>query len=117
MKRGRSIQKHWAYEAPVRPEIPEGTHPIDFLVGARLRELGLKPSAEADRYILARRLHWDLVGLPPTLEEVTAFEKDSSKNAYDHLVQRLLASPHYGDRMARRGPVRRYHRLPFRHPP
>ena len=97
---GAIYQKHWAYEAPVRPEIPEGIHPIDFLVGARLRELGLKPSAEADRYILARRLHWDLVGLPPTPEEVTAFEKDSSKNAYDRLVQRLLSSPHYGERMA-----------------
>ena len=97
---GAVYQKHWAYELPVRAKVPVGVNAIDYFVSERLRELGLKPSLEADRRILARRLNWDLVGLPPTAKDVELFEKDTSKDSYRHLTDRLMASPHYGERMA-----------------
>jgi hypothetical protein len=73
---------------------------IDALIEARLRKKGLRLVAEADRRTLARRLHLDLLGLPPTPEEVDAFVADKSPDAYARLVERLLASPHYGERLA-----------------
>ena len=97
---GAQYQKHWAYEPPVKATVPAGTKAIDHLVGARLATLGLKPSAEADRRTLIRRLAFDLTGLPPTPEDVDAFVNDPSPDAYEKLVDRLLASPHYGERMA-----------------
>src|SRR5437867_1029516 len=97
---GAKYERHWAYLPPARPSVPTGGNGIDFLVQKRLHELGLKPSAEADRRTLARRLHFDLVGLPPSPEEVAAFEKDKSPEAYSKVVEKLLASPHYGERMA-----------------
>ena len=97
---GANYQKHWAYEPPVRADIPTGANGVDFLVQQRLEAIGLKPSPEADRRTLIRRLHVDLVGLPPTPDEVDAFEKDSSPEAYTRVVDRLLANPHYGERMA-----------------
>ena len=72
---------------------------IDRFVFARLEKEGLAPQAEADRHTLARRLSLDLTGLPPTWEQVQAFVKDTSPNAYEKLVDRLLASPHYGERL------------------
>ena len=65
-----------------------------------MKSLGLKPSPEADRRTLARRLYFDLVGLPPKPEEVAEFEGDTSADAYERLVEKLLSSPHYGERMA-----------------
>ena len=97
---GAEYQNHWAYEPPVKAAVPAGAKAIDQLVVARLATLGLKPSAEADRRTLIRRLSFDLTGLPPTPEEVEAFANDPSPDAYDKLVDRLLASPHYGERMA-----------------
>jgi hypothetical protein len=97
---GAVFQDHWAYEKPVRPTIPSGANPIDELVGRHLKSIGAKPSPEADRRTLARRLYLDLLGLPPTPEEVDRFTKDSSPDAYSKLVERLLDSPHYGERMA-----------------
>ncbi len=97
---GADYQKHWAYEPPVKTEIPAGENGIDYLVGKRLTELGLKPSPEADRRTLDRRLHFDLVGIPPAPEQVTAFENDRSKDAYAKLVDELMASPQFGERMA-----------------
>ena len=97
---GAVYQKHWAYVPPVKPPVPTGTNTIDQLVGARLKTLGLKPAAEADRRALIRRLSFDLTGLPPTPEEVDAFVHDPSADAYEKLVDKLLASPHYGERMA-----------------
>jgi cytochrome c553 len=97
---GATYQKHWAYELPVKPAIPKGKHPIDFLVQRRLAEIGLKPSPQADRRTLIRRLSFDLTGLPPTYAEVQAFINDKSPKAYENLVDRLLASPHYGEKMA-----------------
>jgi len=97
---GAVYERHWAYEPPVKPEIPEGVHAIDHLVDRRLATLGLEPVAEADRRTLIRRLSFDLTGLPPSPEEVAAFVDDTSPDAHARLVERLLASPHYGERMA-----------------
>jgi hypothetical protein len=105
---GAEWQGHWAYVAPTRPDVPgdEATTlemvrtEIDRFVQDKLRELELKPSVEADRVTLIRRLSFDLTGLPPTPEEVDAFVNDTSLDAYERLVDRLLASPHYGERMA-----------------
>ncbi|MBB6050003.1 PSD1 and planctomycete cytochrome C domain-containing protein [Armatimonas rosea] len=97
---GAKYQKHWAYEMPVKPAIPAGKNAIDFLVQKRLAERGLKPSPTADRRTLIRRLSFDLLGLPPSPQEVAAFVSDKAPDAYAKLVERLLASPHYGERMA-----------------
>ena len=97
---GAEYQTHWAYVPPVKAAIPTGANGVDVLVQKRLKEIGLKPSAEADRRTLARRLYFDLLGLPPKPEEVDAFVNDKSPDAYAKLVERLLASPHYGERMA-----------------
>ena len=97
---GAAYQKHWAYEPPVKPAVPPGAHAIDHVVRQRLTTLGLRPSAEADRRTLIRRLAFDLTGLPPTPEEVDAFVGDPAPDAYGRLVERMLASPHYGERMA-----------------
>ena len=97
---GAEYQKHWAYVPPVKPSVPPGRNGIDFLVQKRLKEIGLQPSPEADRRTLARRLCFDLIGLPPKPEEVAAFQEDKSPEACARLVENLLASPHYGERMA-----------------
>jgi cytochrome c553 len=99
--------RHWAYVKPMRPKLPEVNdkawikNPVDNFVLARLEKEGLKPSPEADRETLIRRVSLDLTGLPPTIKEVDDFLKDKSANAYEKVVDRLLASPHYGERMAR----------------
>ncbi|TVP96931.1 MAG: DUF1553 domain-containing protein [Planctomycetaceae bacterium] len=97
---GAAYQLHWAYEPPVKPEIPAGEHAIDHLVRQRLAQRGLSPSPRADRRTLIRRLHTDLLGLPPSPEAVDEFVRDGSPDAYERLVDRLLQSPHYGERMA-----------------
>src|SRR5881394_1244107 len=84
----------------MKPMIPQEANPIDFLVQNRLKTVALKPGPEADRRTLARRLYFDLVGLPPEPGQVTAFERDKSPDAWPKLVDQLLASPHYGERMA-----------------
>ena len=100
IEQGAQYQRHWAYEPPVKAEIAAGQNAVDVLVSRRLAEIGLKPSPEADRRTLIRRLSWDLIGLPPTPEEVAAFENDSSPKAYEELVDRLLQNSHYGERMS-----------------
>src|SRR5215813_9847308 len=100
-------EKHWAFVAPVRPPTPEvknkawARNPIDAFILARLERENLAPSPEADKITLLRRLSLDLIGLPPTPEEVDAFLKDTSSRAYEKQVERLLASPHYGERWGR----------------
>ena len=103
------VPDNWAFQTPPAPQVPEVAasdqprvrNPIDAFILARLRREGLSPSPEADRRTLARRLTFDLTGLPPTPGEVKAFIEDASPNAYEKLVDRLLASPAYGERWAR----------------
>ncbi len=97
---GAEYQRHWSYEKPVKAAIPAGQNGVDALVRQRLAQVGLKPSPEADRRTLIRRLYSDLLGLPPKPEEVAAFVKDASPDAYEQLVERVLKSLHYGERMA-----------------
>lgn len=103
---GAEYQPHWAYIKPVRPEIPQvknakwARNPIDAFVLRELEDHKLPPSSEADKRTLLRRVSLDLIGLPPTQEEVSAFLADKSPQAYERQVDRLLASPHYGERMA-----------------
>ncbi|HXG46919.1 MAG TPA: DUF1553 domain-containing protein [Methylomirabilota bacterium] len=98
----------WSLRPLVRPAVPSAPapevgipNPIDAFVRVKLGERGLRPSPEADRRTLIRRLHFDLIGLPPRPEEIEAFVADHDPGAYDKLVDRLLASPHYGERWAR----------------
>lgn len=103
---GAPYQGHWAFGPPVRPSLPDvqdkswGKNEIDAFVLARLEKEGLKPSPQADKRTLIRRVHLDLLGLPPTAHEVAAFVNDSSPDAYEKMVDRALASPRYGERMA-----------------
>jgi len=100
--------EHWAYVAPTRPAVPTFTspvapiaNPIDAFILARLAAEKITPSPAADRTTLIRRVSFDLTGLPPTLVEIAEFLNDSRPDAYLRLVERLLASPHYGERWAR----------------
>ncbi|MBC7892291.1 MAG: DUF1549 domain-containing protein, partial [Sphingobacteriaceae bacterium] len=103
---GAEYKPHWSLVAPVKPEIPEVKkegwvkNDIDRFVLKKLEEKGLAPSAEADKETLLRRVSLDLTGLPPTLAEREAFLTDNSPNAYEKVVNRLLRSPHFGERMA-----------------
>ncbi|NBO92519.1 MAG: DUF1553 domain-containing protein [Planctomycetia bacterium] len=92
---------HWAFQPVARPTVPPGDHPIDAFVRDRLRKEKLAPAPDADRVTLIRRLSLDLIGLPPTPEEADAFLSDERPDAYGRLVERLLASPHYGERWGR----------------
>ena len=105
IEQGGKYAAHWSFIPPVRPKLPNigGQRPrnaIDAFVRARLETEGLKPAAEADRATLIRRLSFDLIGLPPSADEVEAFVKDRNPQAYDNLVARLLKSPHFGERLA-----------------
>lgn len=97
---------HWAFQPVKKPRPPaiSGeplTNPVDRFVLAKLQEMGLKPAPPADRRTLLRRASFDLIGLPPTAEEIVAFESDTSPDAFSRVVDRLLASPQYGERWAR----------------
>ena len=110
IEQGAEWKGHWAYLKPVRPALPmedlsfpgsaSARNAVDRFILAKLKEAELKPSPEADRVTLIRRLSFDLTGLPPTRAEVDAFLNDRSPDAYEKLVDRLLDSPHYGERMA-----------------
>lgn len=105
---GAAFQPHWAFLPPRAGPLPAVRdakwvrNPIDRFVMARLEAAGLAPSAEADLHTLVRRTYLDLIGLPPTPEEIQAVLADTAPGAYERLVDRLLASPHYGERWARR---------------
>ncbi len=101
-------QTHWAYQPVQRPDTPQIPNPksqiqnaIDAFILAKSNEKGLTASPAADRRTLIRRLNFDLVGLPPSPDEVDAYQTDNSPDAYERLVDRLLASPHFGERWAR----------------
>ena len=100
-------RQHWSFRPLGRPAVPQVKdqgwvrNPVDAFVLEQLEEFGLTPAAEADRVTLIRRLRFDLTGLPPTPAEVDAFVADTRSDAYERLVDRLLASPQYGERWAR----------------
>jgi len=104
---GAKWGKHWAYEVPQRPDVPavqaapELKNPIDHFVRARLEKERLAPSPAADRRTLFRRLSFDLLGLPPDATEAQAFVDDPRPDAYERVVDQLLASPHFGERWGR----------------
>ena len=106
IEQGAKWQKHWAFVPPARPALPKtrnttwARNPIDSFVLERLEREGLAPSPEAEPTTLIRRVTLDLTGLPPTLSEVDAFLADTSPAAYEKVIDRLLASPRYGERMA-----------------
>jgi mono/diheme cytochrome c family protein len=99
--------KHWSFQPVRRPAIPDVSQPawprtpVDAFILNRLDAAGLSPAAEADRRTLLRRATYDLIGLPPTADELDAFVSDPSPDAYEKVVDRLLASPRYGERWAR----------------
>lgn len=108
---GADYKPHWAFVSPKRPAIPDlltssaGSRlrsPIDSFIGKRLMTERLSFSPDADKYTLVRRVYLDLTGLPPTIEESDSFVNDPSPDAYERLLDRLLASPHYGERWARK---------------
>lgn len=100
-------KNYWAYKRVVKPEIPEvddpewAKHPIDAFLHARLAENGLEPNIPADRVALIRRASYNLTGLPPTPQEVADFVNDDKPGAWERVIDRLLASPHYGEQWAR----------------
>jgi hypothetical protein len=105
-KAGFTAERHWAFQpvqAAPAPDDPSGwaKHPIDRFIAAKLRAQGLAAVGPADRRTLLRRLTFDLVGLPPSPDEVEAFVSDATGNACEKAVDRLLASPHYGERWGR----------------
>ena len=113
VKQGAPWGKHWAYAKPARPDIPQPSpalqgaggaavrNDIDRFILARLEKDGIEPSPRAEKHTLLRRAALDLTGIPPTPAELDAFDKDASADAYEKQVERLLASPHFGERQAR----------------
>ncbi len=103
----RRESKHWAFRPIVRPEVPQVKNsawvrnPIDAFILARLEKEGIAPSPEADRYTLIRRVYLDLLGLPPSPEQIEQFVNDPRPDAYERMVDQALASPHYGERWGR----------------
>ncbi|NBW95833.1 MAG: DUF1549 domain-containing protein, partial [Planctomycetia bacterium] len=97
---GAKYEPHWAFVTPVKPEAAHGSGAIDAIVSEKLAKRGLALQPEADRRTLIRRVSFDITGLPPTPAEVEAFVADSAPDAYEKLLDRLLASPRYGERMA-----------------
>ena len=105
IKQGAKWDEHWAYLKPKEPELKEvnsdwGLNKIDDFVGNKMEEKGVFPTEEADSYDLIRRVYLDLTGVPPPLSKVKSFVKDTSENAYEKLVDELLASPNYGEHWA-----------------
>ena len=108
IEQGATWERHWSFIPPRRRPVPDiknrawPRNEIDFFIVKRLEQEGISPAAEADRTTLVRRVTLDLTGLPPTPAEVDAFLNDRSPNAYETVVDRLLKSPRYGERMAAR---------------
>ncbi len=106
IEQGAGYERHWSLVPPERPVVPaveRGDWPlgaIDRFLLAKIEAAGMEPAAESDRVTLIRRLSFDLTGLPPTVAEVEAFQADDRPDAYERLVDRLLASPHFGERLA-----------------
>lgn len=101
IKQGAKYDKHWSYKPPVRAEVAEKDHPVDFFIDQRLKKEGLCRSEPADKRTLARRVSLDLIGLPPTLVELNEFLTDKNRDAYSKYVDRLLARSEFGEHWAR----------------
>lgn len=102
---GAEYENHWAFTPPSRPALPDtdnpwGQNPIDRFIAQKIRRAGLEPNPSAAKELLIRRVTFDLTGIPPTIDEIDAFLEDDLPDAYERLVDRLLQSPHYGERMA-----------------
>lgn len=95
------LKKHWAYQPLAIAKPPAAGHPVDAFLLAKLDKAGVRPNPPADRRTLIRRIYLDLIGLPPTPEQVDEFLKDNSPDAFDKVVDQLLASPHFGEKWAR----------------
>ena len=106
IKEGAQYEKHWAFVAPLKKQVPQVRkpnwvrNPIDGFILSELERRNLEPSPEAKKEVLIKRLYVDLIGLPPSPEEVDTYMNDTSSDAYEKVVDHLLASPHYGERMA-----------------
>nr|MBA2708865.1 DUF1549 domain-containing protein [Gemmatimonadaceae bacterium] len=107
VQQGAPWGKHWSFSKPIRTQVPEVMdrtwmrNPIDAFILARLEKERIKPSPIAEKHTLLRRVSLDLIGLPPTPQELDAFAADTSSNGYEKQIDRLLASPHFGERQAR----------------
>lgn len=105
IQQGAPFEEHWSFETPKRPTIPDNfsdhfhKNPIDHFTFKKLHNLGLTPNNEADKRTLIRRVYFDLTGLPPTTDEINRFLNNTSENAYEDLVNELLSSERYGERM------------------
>ncbi len=105
---GAKYKPHWAFSKPEMPEIPKVKkgnrdfvkNPIDNFIAEKLENKKLNPSSEASKELLLRRVFLDLTGFPPTVEDIEAYLRDTSENAYEKVVDKLLASPHYGEKIA-----------------
>ncbi len=97
---GAAYDRHWAYIPPGKATVPNDEHPVDHFIRRRLEKGGLLPSPQADPAVLLRRLSLDLIGLPPTVAEVDAFLADPSEERYLGEIERLLSSPHFGEKWA-----------------
>ncbi len=100
IEQGAPWGDHWAFIKPVKANVPQDVHPIDFFVRQSLAQHGLAPAQRAPAHVLARRLSFDLVGLPPLPRQSQGLVQDASAQNYGRLVEELLESPHYGERMA-----------------
>ena len=105
IEQGAEYKPHWAYSKPTEVKVPEtnkewSSSEIDFFISKKLETVGLKPAPEATKAQLIRRVTFDLTGISPSLEEIDDFVQDDSDNSYEKVVDRLLDSPHYGERMA-----------------
>ncbi len=102
---GAKFAPHWAYVKPARPTVPNAggdwaRNAIDRFIAVDLKRHSFEPAPEAGRVVLIRRLYFDLIGLPPKIEDVDAFVNDKSPDAYAKLIEKLLSSKHFGERMA-----------------
>jgi len=102
IKEGAHYEKHWSFEKPSRPSVPVGVaeHPVDSFILRKLQSEGMQLNQPADKETLLRRASLDLIGLPPTVEEIDSFLADDSESAYEQQLDRLLESKHFGERMA-----------------
>ena len=100
IRQGARYEPHWSYTPPTRKAVPTNVHPVDYFIEGRLATVGLRLSIEADKRTLARRAYMDLTGIPPTPDAVKEFENNESPDSFNRLVDTLIASAHYGERMA-----------------